>query len=73
MFEAKSDFAAKTLALNLSGRKVVIYKAVNQQDGSTSETWWPATLGGKGSAIKHLVSSTEENMLIKPHVNTSSK
>lgn len=29
--------------------------------------------GWEGLVIKHLVSSTEENMLIKPHVNTSSK
>lgn len=29
--------------------------------------------GARRWAIKHLVSSTEENMLIKPHVNTSGK
>lgn len=57
----------KTLALNLRGGKSCYLQ------GSKAAAAAGREAGARRWAIKHLVSCTEENMLIKPHVNSSSK
>lgn len=61
MFKVKSDFTAKTCYLR--GSKLAGWK---YERAALLAEW-------KGSAIKHLVSSAEENMLIKPDINTGRK
>lgn len=65
MFKVNSDFTAKSCYLR--GCKPAGGPRASSGDATVLLGEW------KGSAIKHLVSSTEENMLIKPDINTSSK